>query len=202
MSAVPEKAIEEAVIKLDFGCGKNKAAGFHGVDSIAFEGVDTVLNVVEEEYIEGTYNPAKGPRTAQYRFKSWPWADESVAEVHSSHFLEHLEARERVHFFNELYRVMKKGAQARIITPHWSNSCSLGDPTHRWPATSEWYVYYLNKGWRDGNAPHSGFTCDFDFVVGGSWDSWLEVRNMDTRIFAMSRYINSYRDLIVTLTKR
>lgn len=182
MSAVPEKK-EEPVppLKLDFGCGKNKAAGFHGVDSIAFDGVDTVLDV---------------------RKTPWPWEDSSVDEVHTSHFVEHLTGTERVAFFNELYRVMKKGAQARVITPHWSNACSYGDPTHQWPPMSEWYAYYLNKGWRDVNAPHAGFTCDFDFVVGGSWDSWLEVRNMDTRVFAMSRYINSYRDLIVTLTKK
>jgi len=67
---------------------------------------------------------------------------------------------------------------------------------------SEWAVYYLNKQWRDTNAPHVPLTCDFDFVVGGSWDAWLETRNMETRMFAMGRYINSYRDLIVTLTKR
>jgi hypothetical protein len=52
------------------------------------------------------------------------------------------------------------------------------------------------------NAPHVPLTCDFDFVVGGSWDPWLEVRNQETKMFAMSRYINSYRDLIITLTKK
>jgi len=168
-------------MKLDIGCGKNKQAGFHGVDSIEFEGVDTVLDV---------------------RQTPWPWEDGTIEEVHSSHFVEHLTNPERVAFWNELYRVMKTGAQARIITPHWSNACAYGDPTHQWPPMSEWAVYYLNKTWRDANAPHAPLTCDFDFVVGGSWDSWLETRSMDTRVFSMSRYINSYRDLIITLTKK
>jgi hypothetical protein len=43
-------------------------------------------------------------------------------------------------------------------------------------------------------------TCDFDYVVGGSWDQWLEVRQEKT--FPMAHYINSWRDLIFTLTKR
>jgi predicted SAM-dependent methyltransferase len=169
-----------APLKLDLGCGKNKQAGFIGVDSIAFEGVDIVHDVRQP----------------------WPWQDNTVEEVHSSHFVEHLTNVERIHFWNELGRVMKKGAQARIITPHWSNACAYGDPTHQWPPMSEWAVYYLNKVWRDGNAPHVPITCDFDFVVGGSWDPWLETRNQETKMFAMSRYINSYRDLIITLTKR
>ena len=79
---------EDTKLKLDIGCGKNKAPGFHGVDSLDFEGVDTVLDV---------------------RQTPWPWEDNSVDEVHSSHFVEHLTNPERVKFWNELYRVMKKG---------------------------------------------------------------------------------------------
>jgi hypothetical protein len=171
----------EKVLKLDIGCGKNKVSGFEGIDSIAFEGVDHVLDV---------------------RQIPWPFEDNSVDEVHSSHFVEHLTGEERVSFFNELSRVMKKGAQARIITPHWSHACAYGDPTHQWPPMSEWFAYYLNKGWRDQNAPHTGYTCDFDFTVAGSWDPWLETRNQETKVFAMNRYINSYRDLIVTLVAK
>lgn len=178
MNAVVEQNV--APLKIDIGCGKSKQAGFIGVDSIAFEGVDIVHDVREP----------------------WPWQDDTVEEVHSSHFVEHLTGPERVKFWNELHRVMKKGATARIITPHWSHACAYGDPTHQWPPMSEWAVYYLNKGWRDVNAPHTALTCDFDYTVGGSWDGWLETRNQETKVFAMQHYANSYRDLIFTLTKR
>ena len=178
VSAQPETIIQP--FKLDIGCGKNKAPGFHGVDSIAFDGVDTVHDVTTP----------------------WPWADESADEVHSSHFVEHLTGQQRIQFWNELHRVMKKGAQARIIVPHWSNACAYGDPTHQWPPFSDWAIYYLKKEWRDQNAPHAPLVCDFDFVVGGSWEDWLKTRNQETQIFAMQRYVNSYRDLIFTLTKR
>ena len=167
-------------VKLDFGCGKNKQQGFIGVDSLEFEGVDIVADLRQP----------------------WQWDDDSVDEVYSSHFVEHLTNPERMHFWNELGRVLKKGATARIITPHWSNACAYGDPTHQWPPMSEWAAYYLNKDWRDVNAPHAGLTCDFDFVIGGGWEPWLETRSMDTKMFAMGKYINSYRDLIFTLTKK
>jgi len=172
---------EKKPLKLDIGCGKNKAEGFTGVDSIAFDGVDIVMDASKPD---------------------WQWADGEVDEVHCSHFIEHLTNNERIVFWNELHRVLKKGGQARIITPHWSNACAYGDPTHQWPPMSEWAVYYLNKDWREVNAPHAPLKCDFDFVIGGSWDGWLETRNQEMKMFAMGRYINSYRDLIITLTKK
>jgi predicted SAM-dependent methyltransferase len=174
------KIEEQPVLKLDLGCGKNKQAGFIGVDSISFDGVDTVLDL----------------RTP------WPWEDNSVEEVFSSHFVEHLTGTERIHFFNELGRVMKKAAKAKIITPDWSHACAYGDPTHQWPPMSSWYPLYLNKVWRDQNAPHVGYTCDFDWVHGASWDEWLNTRNDEMRMFAMARYINSARDLHINLVKK
>lgn len=167
------------LLRLDLGCGKNPRQGFEGVDSLDF-----------------------GQKHKIDLRQPWPWADESVDEVHSSHFVEHLTGAERIHFFNELGRVLKKGARAFIITPDWTNDCAYGDPTHQWPPMSRWYPLYLHKDWRAGNAPHVGYTCDFDYTIGGSWDGWLETRNMEFKLFAMQRYTNSLRDLQVTLTKR
>ena len=121
MNAVVQEVPE--LLKLDIGCGKGKKAGFHGVDSIAFDGVDTVFDV---------------------RTSPWPWADNSVEEVHCSHFLEHLTATERVQFMNEMWRVMKEGAKATLITPHWGSNRAYGDPTHQWPPVSEMWFYYLD----------------------------------------------------------
>lgn len=175
--AAPKAAPVE--IKLDLGCGKNKLAGFTGVDVTHFDGVDVVYDL---------------------RTTPWPWEDESVSEIHSSHFVEHLTREEWVPFFNEAYRVLKKGGKMRVITPHWSHDCAYGDPTHK-SFLSAWVANYLHRGWRDINAPHCGYTCDFDFVPAGSWDPWLEVKSQDVRMFAMQRYTNSFRDLILNLEK-
>lgn len=167
------------MVKLDLGCGKHKREGFLGVDVKQFEGVDQLVDLT----------------------KPWPWEDASIDEIHSSHLVEHFTWPERIHFFNELYRVLKPNATALIITPHWSHACFYGDPDHKAPL-SEWYVFYLNRQWREQEAPHTLYNCNFEWTFAGSWDPWLEPKNQEFKQFAMNRYVNSWRDLIVTLTKR
>lgn len=169
-----------APLRLDIGCGKTTPEGWEGVDSIDFG----------QKHVHDVRNGLH-------------WlADNSVDEVRSSHFVEHLTGAERIGFFNELWRVMKPKATALIVTPNWSHSCAYGDPTHQWPPMSQWYPLYLHKDWRAANAPHTSYTCDFDHVVAGSWDGSIETRNGEYKQFAMANYTNAWRDLIVTLTKR
>lgn len=174
-------------LKLDLGCGKSRKQGFIGVDSRAFEGVDQVVDLT-------------GP---------WPWADESVEEAHSSHFIEHLSARERTHFVNELHRVLIPGGKALLIAPHFASCRAYGDPTHVWPPVAEFWFYYLLKSWRDQNAPHTdvlwnpdGFSCDFDATWGYSLHPGITARNAEFQQFAMSFYKEAVQDIIATLVKR
>lgn len=174
-------------MKLDIGCGQNKREGFTGVDSIKFPGVDIVHDI----------------RTA------WPWGDSSVDEVHCSHFVEHLTARERVFFCNELYRVLKPDASAQIITPHWASSRAYGDMTHQWPPVSEFWFYYLDKGWRKVNAPHDdsefredGYSCDFNVTWGYTPHPTLNVRNAEYQQHAMQFWLESRQDTVANLKAR
>ena len=174
---VPEEEVGK--LSVDIGCGPRCPEGFVGLDAIDFG----------QKYVHDVR-------------QGLPFKDNSVDEVRSSHFVEHLTGQERIHFFNDLYRVLKVGATAQIITPNWSHACAYGDPTHQWPPMSAWYPLYLNKGWRDAQAVHVGYTCDFDHVVAGSWDQSLESRNAEHKQFAMNSYTNAWRDLIVTFTKK
>lgn len=174
--------IEVAPIKLDLGCGKNKREGFTGVDCLDFEGVDVVCNL--------------GAGT-------WPWADGSVEEVHCSHFVEHLNGSERIHFVNELYRVLQPGGKAQIIVPHWGSCRAYGDLTHQWPPVSEFWFYYLDKDWRAANAPHNvDYSCDFAATWGYSLHPSIQSRNQEYQMFAMSNYKEACQDLIATLVKK
>lgn len=178
-------------LKLDFGCGPNPREGFEGVDAIAFPGVKHVLDVT------------KAP---------WPWPDNSVGEFHASHFLEHLTARDRVTFFNELYRVLKPGAGGQIITPHWASCRAYGDFTHVWPPVSEFLWYYLDTNWRAGNAPHCdakhaldghGYSCDF----GVTWNynlrnDLIAGRNEEYVRHAMTCYREVCQDMVAHATAR
>lgn len=179
-----------ATIKLDFGCGPNKKDGFLGVDIIGFKGVDFVVDV----------GSAK-----------WPWADNSVSEAHASHFLEHLtnlnDKWERVHFFNELYRVMEKGAKCTLIFPHWASNRYYGDPTHKEPF-SEMGFYYLSREWRAGNASHTdigfnvnGYDCNFIATWGYALRQDLHTRNAEYQQYALANFKEAAQDIIATITK-
>lgn len=205
---------EEAVsIKLDIGCGSNKKPGFTGVDKYAMPGVDLVLNVVAQAH--APYNEDNGDIRCFYR--PWPWADSSVDEIHCSHFVEHLTQIERCWFVNELHRIMKPGAKATIITPHWASNRAYGDPTHQWPAVSEMWFYYLSREWRLGNpekglganAPHTdatywppGFNCDFEAVWGYNFHPALLTKHDTVKQEMMQWYKEAIFDTIATLTAR
>ena len=175
------------LLKLDLGCGANKRAGFTGVDSREFPGVDVVTDL----------NSA------------WPWDDASVEEIHASHMLEHFSGLQRMHIFNEMYRVLIPNGKATIITPHWASGRAYGDPTHQWQPVCEFSYYYLNKEWRRVNAPHTdaewmvgGYTCDFDHSGGYSWHPEVAVRNAEYQMYAAKFLKEAAQDLIVTVTRR
>ena len=170
-------------LKLDLGCGPNKQPGFTGVDIRQFDGkVDVVCDLSKA---------------------TWPWADHSVTEVYCSHFLEHLEAMERVHFANELYRVLIVGGKATIITPHFAAERAYGDVTHKWPPVTGFWFYYLDKGWRANNAPHNDFyTCDFLATWGFSMHQAIIGKNPEYQQHALTFWREAAQDQIATLVKR
>ena len=176
-----------APTKLDIGCGKNKREGFTGVDQYEMDNVDIVCDLR----------------------KPWPFEDDSIEEIYCSHFIEHLESKDRVHFYNELYRVMKKDAKATVIVPHWCSNRAYGDPTHAWPPVSEMSFYYLSQVWRKTQAPHTdsfynkdGFKCDFEATWGYSMHPTIMTRNQEFQQFAIGFYKEAAQDMIATLTKR
>lgn len=177
-------------MKLDIGCGTKKQKGFTGLDRIAFEGVDVVHDI---------------------SIYPWPFEDASVEEVHCSHVIEHIPARERIKFVNELYRILTPGGKATLIAPHWASNRAYGDMTHHWPPVSEMWFYYLRKGWRldEGNAPHDdithnpeGYACDFDATWGYGMHQALVVRNQEYQQYALQWFKEAVTDIIATLTKR
>jgi Methyltransferase domain len=174
--------------KLDIGCGSNKKAGFYGIDSIAFDGVDKVVDI--------TVDP-------------WPFASDTVEEFHSSHVIEHLTWPQRITFFNELYRILKPGGKGQLILPHWASMRYYGDPTHQAPM-SEFAFYYLSRKWRldEKNAPHTdikhnpnGYNCNFEVVWGHSLHQALNGRNQEYVTHALTFFKEAAQDIIANMTK-
>lgn len=195
MNAVVKE--EKPLIKLDIGCGPNKAKDHYGMDAIAFPGVDLVHDLRETP---------------------WPISDNSVESVNCSHVLEHLTNLggkwERVRFFNELHRVLvpveynSAGAPvkgfARIVIPHWASNRYYGDPTHC-EVFSEMGICYLDPVWRKANAPHTDsefapgmynchFACTYDYTL----HQGLAGRNAEYVQMAVQFWKEAAQDLIVT----
>jgi hypothetical protein len=188
----PNKVESTEPIKIDIGCGKNKREGFKGVDIIPFEGVDIVMDAGN---------------------KKWPFKDNSVDEVHASHFVEHLLPKERIHFVNELQRVLKdpeydaagrlsKGF-ATIIVPHWASQRAYGDLTHTWPPVSEFWFYYLDKDWREVNAPHNvDYKCHLQVTWGYNLHPEIQSRNLEYQQNAMKFWKEACSDMIAQISKK
>src|SRR5262245_13129486 len=188
-------------LKLDLGCGDDKKDGFIGVDRRPFKGVDHVVDLGNDR---------------------WPFEDNSVAEARASHFLEHLTAKERTNFVNELYRVLEVGGTCEIICPHWSSSRAYGDPTHVWPPVSDFWFYYLSKEWRKLNAVHvdeetlrevspeiflngarpMAFSCDFVVTWGYGYNPTLSVRSKEFVLFATEFYREAIAEIHANLKKK
>lgn len=188
---------KEEVIKLDLGCGPNKKDGFIGVDSMQFKDQKTKKGKVD---------------VVHDLTKKWPWKDESVDEVHCSHFVEHLTAKERIFFANELYRVLKKAEHkdgkpvkgfATIVTPHWASARAYGDMTHQWPPVSEFWYYYLGKEWRKDNAPHNtDYKCDFSCLIHFMVRADISLRNQEYQQHALANFKEAAQDLVAQVIKQ
>jgi SAM-dependent methyltransferase len=172
-----------APVKLNIGSGPNPMEGFVSVDTIKFNDDIQVWDAGKD---------------------IWPHENESVDEVHCSHMIEHLTAPERIHFINELHRVLKPKAKATIIAPHWASCRAYGDLTHQWPPVSEFWFYYLSKEWRAVNAPHSTYSdnVDFDCTWGYGMNQAILTRNPEFQQYAMANFKEAITDIYATLVKK
>lgn len=94
----------------------------------------------------------------------WPWETSSVEYVKAHDVIEHI--ADRVHFMNELHRVMAPGAQVEIITPNATRGAGFAqDPTHKsmWCLNS--FQYYQEGSFAVNRlANNYGITARFKII--------------------------------------
>jgi SAM-dependent methyltransferase len=177
------------LLKLDLGCGQNcyveNGEKFTGIDYVKCEGVDIVHDLTKFPY---------------------PFADNSVERIHSSHFLEHLDGFERIQFFAEMYRILIPGGTMRLIHPYYKSVRAIQDPTHKFPPIAEQSYLYWDKNWREANKlDHYKMPkeLDFEFNIWYTYqdNSWAN-KSEEARIFAINHYYNVVADMIVEMKKR
>jgi SAM-dependent methyltransferase len=100
---------QKATVILDIGCGPlKKKPEWIGIDMLDAAGVDIVGDIYEV-------------------LAAFP--NESVDEVHSFHFFEHVPDVPLL--LKELQRVLKKGGLIEVVVPHFSNAYFYSDYTHK-----------------------------------------------------------------------
>lgn len=186
----PKSKKEVGPIRIDFGCGQNctkaeDGTKYIGVDEVQLEGVDIVHDLTKFPY---------------------PFESDSVDEIVSNHFVEHLSGEEFMAHMDECHRILKVGGQMRLCHPYCFSARAFQDPTHKTFIPAERYLYF-DKNWRDINKlDHYPIKSDFEYNVyvtyhGDKGQIWTN-KSSEALQFPMGHYVNVVADLIVHLKKR
>ncbi len=111
----------KAVKKINLGGGNDRMPGYTNIDILALPNVDMVHDLAT----------------------GIPLPDGSVAEVYTTHFLEHLD--DVVFMMKEIYRVCAPGALVKIKAPYFKSVGAFKDPTHKSFFTEKTFDYF-NQG--------------------------------------------------------
>lgn len=186
--------VEQTGLKLDLACGQNKQEGFYGVDHVETDVTDEIVDLLEFP---------------------WPWEDNSVSEIHCSHFVEHIphrawwipESRHRDIFWmflDEVWRVCQPDAKVSIIHPFANSDRADQDPSHERRINAVTWQLYASKDAREQNGlSHYPTVCDFEVV--SLANSFADPRYTDKNrhqeviMDLAAHQINIVGDLFVTL---
>jgi hypothetical protein len=200
--------------KIDLACGQNKQPGFFGIDKVMIKGkvdaaVDLQLfpwpiksNSAEEifcsHYVEHIPHDAEAYYLKTIFEKAEDWREFKILQRESYKYRKD----GLILFFEELCRIMKKGATAKIICPYESSIRCWQDPTHV-RAMNEASLMYFNEKWiEQNNLSHMDITCDIDYSFGYDYLPDWTVKVQDQKDFAARHYRNIIADIHYVLTKR
>lgn len=194
--AMPALGRGPVIRKLDLACGQTPREGFEGVD--IWEGAQHRVNLM-------TY--------------PWPFDDNSVAELHCSHFIEHIPMIHvdafgapipypegmatgqdaLLRFFDECYRILAPNGAMKVHWPALRSNRAFWDPTHRRFIPEE-TMLYLNRDWRAMNRlDHYKANCNFAVNVGHTFDKALGVRTPEIQREMIYHRWNHVVDLVADL---
>jgi predicted SAM-dependent methyltransferase len=187
-------------LKLDLGCGLNPREGFEGVD---------------------LYGDKAKHKVDLFKFP-WPFLSDSVDEIHASHFLEHIPAREvsdadlkqknalgdsyvgadmLFAFMDECYRILKTDSWMHVIVPSGRSNRAFWDPTHRRFFMQETFLYFSSEWRKQNGLQHYRVKCNFGVDVGHSLPNEEALRAPDAQKTRFDHYWNVTVDWIAKLKK-
>lgn len=122
--------------------------------------------------------------------------------MHLSHVLEHFTKPDRERILCELFRILKPGGNASIITPcgdrHWQ------DPTHKDGPVVAAFYFYFNRNWREANKlTHNEYerlaNVNFEPRIDYTLHPEVASRSDQARLFMATFYNNATMDLYANL---
>lgn len=197
-----------SVVKLDLACGLAPKEGYEGVD---------------------LWSPKAKYRVDLFKYPWKEFADDSVDEIHCSHFVEHLPARSVelgdlndpeaapkgmlpmdytgplgkdffFAFFDECYRILKHEGKMLVIVPCAKTDRAFQDPTHRRFIVSATFAY-LWSDWRKANGlDHYRVNCNFVSQVNHTMPIELSARSPEVQQVLFNERWNQIWDYHATLT--
>ncbi len=108
---------------LDLGCGLNKPPGSIGLDSN--------LDATAADVLADLNRPL-------------PFPDGCFDEVRVVHVIEHVQ--DVIQTMAEIHRVTRHGGRIYLVTPHYTDSNSWRDPTHRWHLNTYSFRFWESRG--------------------------------------------------------
>lgn len=193
--------------KLDLACGQTPREGFEGVD--IFPGAKHVVDLTQYPWT-CSCDECGGK----------PFADSSVAELHCSHYIEHIEmvlidatgkvvqpgtsgyakAKDALFaFFDECYRILVPDGWLMVICPAARSNRAFQDPTHRRFIVSETFQYLWAEWRRVNKLDHYNVTCDFGAEVGWTVPQEVNAMSPEAQNMRFNNYWNAIFDWHVKL---
>lgn len=179
--SIDEIVAAHPVLRLDLGCGYAKPEGYVGLDSLIGErglvgdaernGPDVLLDLSAEAY---------------------PFADATVAEVRSRHFLEHSDIE---HVFGESHRILRPGGTFIAIIPY-ANSADGLMPGHEVFLTERFFERNLD------------FQSKFEITrityrQSEEWEAWPRIlRRLIPYTWARTHLFNVCKEMRIEARKR
>lgn len=178
--------------KLDLACGQRPEPGFEGVD--IWTGAQHVVDL--------------------FKFP-WPFEDNSVAEVRTSHFLEHVPAvyvdelgNHVQHggqdllfrIMDEIWRILTPGGFALHIVPSGRSNRAFQDPTHRRFFVEATFAYFAADWRASQKLDHYTVKCDYGVNVQTTCDNLLNAKHHDVAQNEMQTKWNTTIDFHARMT--
>lgn len=203
-SVIEKDEEKKPVLRLDLACGNNKREGFVGVDISVDTQADYICDLdqypwklrkvvrLSEDAPTGYFSPSFALHEPECI------ADDSVFEIHCSHFIEHVADIKA--FMEEIYRILIPGGRVTFYAPYYSSVRAMQDYTHK-RVISEATFLYFNKAWMDANKlQHYGVRCNFailstKFMFSPEW----KTRAQDAQEWARKHHINVVSDIEAVL---